>query len=77
MTRYPCYSLLFGVRQQYQNVCKLFPLAQRDDKIGRITAKRTSYRVVFDLFSIVCKKTRLNLCRKINLVRHETGAISC
>ena len=37
----------------------------------RITAKLTSYRVVFDLFSLICKKSRLTLCRKINLVRHR------
>jgi hypothetical protein len=37
----------------------------------RITAKLTSYRVVFDLFSPFCKKPRLNQCRKINLVRHD------
>jgi hypothetical protein len=38
--------------------------------LGRITAKPNSYRVVFDLFSLICKKSRLILCRKINLVRH-------
>ena len=43
---------------------------RHDDKIGRITAKPTSYRIVFDLFSMNCKSSRLNLCRKINLVRH-------
>jgi hypothetical protein len=51
-------------------VCNLFPLAQHIYKIGRITAKSAGYRVIFDLFSLNCKKSRLTLCRKINLVRH-------
>jgi hypothetical protein len=39
------------------------------DKLGHITAKPTSYRLVFDVFSLICKNPRLTLCRKINLVR--------
>jgi hypothetical protein len=40
-------------------------------RLGRITAKSTGYRLVFDVFSMVCKKSRLILCRKIYLVRRE------
>src|SRR5687767_391603 len=42
----------------------LYSLARHDYKIGHITAKPTSYRVVFDLFSLIYKKPRLILCRK-------------
>ena len=51
-------------------VCNLYPPVWHDYTIGRITAKHTNYRVVFDLFSMNCKNPRLTLCRKFNLVRH-------
>lgn len=40
--------------------------------LGRITAKCASYRVAFDMFSPFCKESRLSLCRKINIVQHES-----
>ena len=54
-------------------LCRLqfIPLALHDYKIGRITEKHASYRVVSDEFSTNCKKPRPNPCRKINIVRHE------
>ena len=38
----------------------------------RITAKPASYRLSFAPFSKIFKKSRLNLCRKINIVRRES-----
>ena len=52
-------------------VCNLYPLARHDDKIGRISAKPTSYRIDFDVFSLNCKKPRLILCRRIDEMRHD------
>src|SRR5688500_9723914 len=51
----------------------VLPLARHYYKIGRITAKSTSYRIVFDLFSKVCKVSRLVLCRKFILMRHDSS----
>jgi hypothetical protein len=39
--------------------------------LGRITAKFTSYRVIFYLFSLNCKRSRLNPCRTIDEMRHN------